>query len=245
MPGMEQVRSDKLNIEVLAGRDGIAHRAVELFMDEAERGVKARGRFAVAVSGGRTPGRFFELLGERSEAGVWAGAEVFWADERYVPRTAAESNYGLAWGAWLSRVSVPEGQVHGVATDLEDAHQAARAYERTLCEVLGPMPVLDLVLLGMGRDGHTAALFPGFRSEDGRLAIAVKRPDGLIGVTLTPRVLLAARRLVVMVSGADKAETLKGAFTTGPDAVRFPIQMLWPVLDRVLWLVDREAVGLL
>jgi 6-phosphogluconolactonase len=240
------------HMEVASDAEDLADHAVRLFVSAARDAVGSRGSFRVAISGGRTPQRFFERLAETPDARSldWQSVHVFWVDERYVPLDSPDSNYKLAADGFLSKVDIPEENVHQIPTEYEDLKIAARRYEETIRTVFGlrrgELPEFDLIVLGMGEDGHTGSLFPNsyapFDSED--LACAVYVMDGKHNrITLTHPVLLAARHLVVLVSGREKASTLKDVLTSEPDEVRFPIHVLWPAMDKTTWLVDRTAAS--
>jgi 6-phosphogluconolactonase len=241
----------KYHIERAEDAQDLAHRAVQLFVQTACEAIAARGVFHTALSGGHTPRRFFELLACESEAKSlpWEKIHVFWVDERYVPADSEASNCKLATDAFLSKVSIPPANVHCIPTEYEDINDAVRAYERTMREVFGlatgEMPEFDLIVLGMGADGHTGSLFPNVYAtlDTDDLASAVYVMDNATRnrITLTHPVLLAARSLMVLVLGPEKARTLKDVLTSEPDAVKYPIHVLWSVLDKVTWLVDRDA----
>jgi 6-phosphogluconolactonase len=173
---------------------------------------------------------------------------LFWVDERYVHPESEQSNYKLAADTFLTKVPIPETNVHRIPTELEDFKAAARRYEGTIREVFGlgagKLPEFDLILLGMGSDGHTGSLFPNsyaaFDTED--LACVVYVLDEKLNrITLTHPVLRAACHLVVLVCGHEKSDILKTVLKSEPDEVRYPIHALWPVLDRVTWLIDSAA----
>lgn len=247
---METTAKYQPNIEVACDSEDLAHRAADLFIWTAREAIQARGKFYTALSGGRTPKRSFEVLAASAAARAlpWEKAHVFWVDERYVPSDAPESNFRLAAEALLRKVPIPPDNVHRIPTEHEDIRTAARAYEETIRDVLelkgNEMPRFDLIVLGMGADGHTGSLLPNsyapFDADD--LACAVYTSgEALHRITLTHPVMRAARRLAVLVSGSEKARILKEVFASEPDEVRYPIHLLWPVLDRILWLVDRDA----
>jgi len=247
--GMEMTA--KYNIEVASDAEDLAQRTVQLFIAAAREAIDSRGTFYTAISGGHTPARFFRLLANTPEAASlpWDQIHVFWVDERYVPPESEASNYKLAAGTFLDSVSIPPANVHRIPTEFEDISEAARAYERTIREVFGlaqgEVPEFDLVLLGMGGDGHTGSLFPNsyatFDTHDLACVVYVLDNTTMNRITLTHPVLLAARRLVVLVSGPEKAQTLHEVLTSEPDEVRYPIHVLWPVLDKMTWIVDRDA----
>lgn len=221
-----------------------------MFIAAAREAINARGVFHTALSGGRTPEVFFRRMAREPAAVPWDKTHVFWVDERYVPADSPVSNYRLAAETLLTPVGIPEANVHRVPTESDDIGKAANAYERTIREVLrlrkGETPEFDWILLGMGNDGHTASLFPDspVAYDAGDLAcpvhVGAEVKPPVDRITLTPRVLTAARRLVVLISGREKAHTLKRVLA---GEGQYPIRLLWPALDQVTWLVDRDAAA--
>lgn len=247
---MEAITKYKPNVDVVSDPESLAQRSVEAFVSGARKAIEARDAFYVAISGGHTPKRFYELLGKmpRAQSLPWDGIHLFWVDERIVPVDSHLSNYKLAADTFLREVAIPDRNVHRIPTEYGDFKAAARQYEQTIREVFrleaGQIPEFDLIVLGMGVDGHTGSLFPNsyaaFDTED--LACVVYVLDEKLNrITLTHPVLCAASRLVVLVSGLEKAAILKEVLTSEPDHVRYPIHALWPVLDKVTWLVDQAA----
>jgi 6-phosphogluconolactonase len=240
----------KPNLEITADAESLARRSVELFVDDAQKAINARDVFYVAISGGHTPRRFFELLAEAPAAKSlsWDRVQLFWVDERYVPPDSPQSNYRLAADTFLAKVAIPDENVHRIPTEHGDIKVAARRYEEMIRGVFAlgedQVPQFDLIVLGMGVEGHTGSLFPGsyaaFDMED--LACVVYVLDETLSrITLTHPVLCAASHVVVLVSGREKADILKEVLTSEPDDVRYPIHVLWPILDKVTWLVDSDA----
>lgn len=251
---METTANYKPNVEVVSDPEGLAQRSIALFVGEAEKAIKAKGAFYVAISGGHTPRRFFELLSETPKAKTlpWDKIQLFWVDERYVPPDSKWSNYKLAADTFLAKVAIPKENIHRIPTEYSDFKTAARCYEETIRKVFGlqenQLPEFDLILLGMGAEGHTGSLFPNsyapFDTED--LACVVYVLDEKLNrITLTHPVLCAASHLAVLVSGEEKAGILKEVLTHEPDEVRYPIHTLWPILNKVTWLVDSKAAKLL
>jgi len=247
---MKTTAQYKPNIEVVSDPEYLAQRSIGIFVADAQKAVKAKAVFYVAISGGNTPKRFFELLGEMPQAGSlpWDKIHLFWVDERYVRPDSQWSNYKLAADTFLTRIAIPEVNVHRIPTEHEDFKIAAHCSEDIIREVFGlaaaDVPEFDLILLGMGSDGHTGSLFPNsyaaFDTED--LACVVYVLDEKLNrITLTHPVLRAASHLVVLVCGQEKEGILKTVLTSEPDEVRYPIHALWPVLDRVTWLIDSAA----
>jgi 6-phosphogluconolactonase len=187
----------------------------------------------VALSGGSTPRRAYELAAELEPD--WSQAEVWWADERCVPPDDERSNFRLVREALLDRLAVPPRAVHRILGEL-DPQEAARRYDDELRRV-----TLDLVLLGIGADGHTASLFPNHDAleEDERLAVAVEGPD-VARVTLTPPPLRAARHVVFLVVGVEKAEAVQRTLAEEPDPGT-PASLVRG--ERTTAVLDREAAA--
>ena len=240
----------KPNVEIASDPETLAQRSVELFIAEAQKAIKTKDAFYVAISGGHTPKRFFELLGEVPQANSlpWDKIQLFWVDERYVQPDSKWSNYKLAADTFLAKVDIPEQNIHRIPTEYDDFKAAASCYEQTIREVFGldvnQRPEFDLIVLGMGAEGHTGSLFPNsyaaFDTEDLACVVYVMDED-LNRITLTHPVLCAASHLAILVSGREKAEILKEVLISEPDEVRYPIHALWPILNKVTWLVDKDA----
>lgn len=244
-------------VVTLADPAEAAQAAADRFVHLARSACDAMGVFRVALSGGSTPRAMLALLAEEPNRSAidWGRVQVFWADERAVRPSDPESNYRLAYGTLLSKVSIPESHVFRMPADQADLDEAARQYEETLREETGAAggdpPVLDLVLLGLGEDGHTASLFPGSAAiaEAHRAVLAVDGPSaGTAGasppvrrMTLTPLVLNAARERVFLVTGTAKAamihNVLEGPYQ--PDV--WPAQIVEAHRSLPLWILDEDA----
>jgi 6-phosphogluconolactonase len=243
-------------VEVAADRGALMEAGASAFVTAARAAIGAHGRFVTALSGGSTPRALFELLAtERFASSVdWSRVHVCWGDERAVPPDAAASNYRMAREALLDHVPIPASQVRRIRG--EDPPQvAAEAYERALRALFAtpvgpPRPEpgarFDLVLLGMGDNGHTASLFPGLHAvrEAERWVVAESVAEvGMWRITLTPVVLNAAAEVVFLVAGADKAAMLHRVLDgpVRPDAL--PAQVVAPHDGRLRWLVDTNAAA--
>ncbi|MBA7643488.1 6-phosphogluconolactonase [subsurface metagenome] len=244
----------KPNVEVASDPENLALRSVEVFIADAQKAIKAKNTFYVAISGGHTPKRFFELLGEVPEAKAlpWDRIHLFWVDERYVPPDSQWSNYKLAADTFLAKVTIPQENIHRIPTEYSDFKIAACCYEEAIREVFGlkenQVPQFDLIVLGMGAEGHTGSLFPDSYApfdKENLACVVYVLDEKLNRITLTHPVLRAASHLAVLVAGEEKAAILKEVLASEPDEVRYPIHVLWPILDKVTWLVDREAAKLL
>ena len=246
--------SDELELAV--GRDAadVSRRAADLFLRLAREADARYRAFTVALSGGSTPKGLYARLAQepyRTEV-PWNLIHVFWGDERCVPPDHADSNYKLAYDALLSQVALPETNIHRVPTDTGDCAQAAADYAQELVTFFGlegrALPHFDLLLLGVGDDGHTASLFPGQPALDEREALVVASPPGRLPppvdrVTLTLPVLNAARHVVFLATGAGKREIV-ARILAGRDAAEgdlLPAQRVRPADGTLTWIVDQAA----
>jgi 6-phosphogluconolactonase len=242
-----------VEIRVLTTPQELFEAAAEEVLHAAKDAVEQRGRFTIALSGGSTPKSLFNLLATNARTVLpWDRTFFFWGDERHVPPTDPDSNYRMAEETMLSKIPVAAGNVFRIPTENPDAAAAAEAYEQTLRKFfqLGPaeFPVFDLVLLGMGPDGHTASLFPGSAGlhEKARLVIA-NWVDKMktSRLTLTLPVLNAARCVAFLVSGTDKAAVLKTVLEEDAPAEQDPSKLIRPNNGKLIWLVDRAAASAL
>ena len=235
-------------IVILPDPPALASEAARRFAGLAVQAATDRGLFAVALSGGTTPRMLYGLLSREPyrRAVPWARVHLFWADERCVPVTDPESNFHLIGEALICRVPIPAQNVHRMPAEL-GAETAAHAYEDLIFAFFGgPSPQFDLVLLGLGGDGHTASLFPGSSAaqETERLAVAVEadyqgRPAQR--VTLTLPAINAARQVIFLVSGSAKAGIVQ-AVLEGPEG-EFPAQRVRPTSGQLTWLLDAAAAA--
>jgi len=241
-----------VSVEILPDGDALAARAADLFAQAAQEAAAARGRFAVALSGGVSPQPLYRQLARQqfTQKVPWRRVHLYWGDERCVPPDDPASNYGVAERLFIRHVPALIENVHRIRGE-EGAERAADACEaelRALAALERPrseLPVFDLVLLGLGRDGHTASLFPHSPAleEVERLAVATEAPDGSSRVTVTFPVIGAARRVWFLAGGADKAgmvaEVLEGLRV--PKAV--PAQAVAPVKGTLTWFLDEAAAA--
>lgn len=243
-----------MDIHICDDAGALARQAAYEFVRLANQAIGRTGRFTVVLSGGSTPRKMFEALAGdlfRSQV-LWSNVEFFWGDERCVPPDHADSNYRMAHEALLSRVPIDETLVHRVPGEMGDVMQAAADYERTIRERFqleeGQFPRFDLVLLGMGDDGHTASLFPGTKAihETGKLVVGhfVEKLEAN-RLTLTPPVFNGAFEVFFLVAGEGKAETLKNVLQGDFQPDLYPSQVIQPMKGRLVWMVDRPASRLL
>jgi 6-phosphogluconolactonase len=228
--------------------------AAEEIASRAEAAIAAQGRFTIALSGGSTPRPIYRLLAEQPyrDRILWDRVHVFWSDERHVPPDHPDSNFGMAHDELLSKVPLPAGNIHRVRAEKPDAELAAHEYEWTLRSAFnldeGQVPRFDLVLLGLGSDGHTASLFPGSDAvrERTRLVVApwVSAHSGF-RITMTLPVLNRAASALFVVSGEEKAEALRSVLEGDLQPDRFPAQAVRLDEGRLLYFADRAAARLL
>jgi len=232
----------------------VARGATRLFIDYAWQAIAKYGQFMVALSGGNTPSAMFKLLASDEFKGQvdWAKVHVFWGDERAVPPTNAESNYGVARRELLIRVPIPEGNVHRMEAEKASIGRAAHEYEEILRKYLElddrGFPKFHLIFLGLGKDGHTASLFPGTRvtRQTSRwVSTPMVTKLNMRRMTLTLPVLDAESRVVFLVTGPDKAEILRTVLQ-GKSEPPLPAQLVQPRnRGQKLFLVDKAAAAML
>jgi 6-phosphogluconolactonase len=232
-------------LRVLPDLQALAGAARDEVAAAVRAAVAARGRCDLVLSGGGTPRLSYELLAQESLP--WASVHLFFGDERCVPPDHQDSNWRMARKALVSRVAIPEANVHRVAGERDPEDAAARYQEEVQHHFdlrPGEMPCFDLVLLGMGADGHTASLFPGTTAleESTRLVVA-NYVDKLSAwrVTMTYPVFEAAARVVFLVAGAEKAAMVRSATVVRPSAATPPAGRVRPRGGTLVWLVDRAA----
>jgi 6-phosphogluconolactonase len=240
-------------IRIFPDVEALSEAAAHEFVRCAREATAARGRFTVALSGGSTPRRLYQFLAAEPFRGQvdWSHVEFFWGDERCVPPDDAESNYRMAREAVLARLPLPADHVHRLEAERPDKESAARDYQAVMARVFGvdpagPPPAFDLVLLGMGPDGHTASLFPHTRAldETGRWVVVNFVPKfSTDRLTLTRPVLNRAREVLFLVAGADKAEVLAEVLAGPDDPARLPSQSVRPADGRLVWFLDRAAAA--
>jgi 6-phosphogluconolactonase len=230
---------------VLPTAEALAEEAAQRFARAASEAVPAHGTFVVALAGGTTPRRLYARLAAPPyrSAVPWPLVQVLWSDERCVPPDDAASNYRMAREALLDHVPIRSENVHRIRGELAPA-AAAEAYEHTLRSVLPRGARIDLVLLGLGEDGHTASLFPGaLEVPDGEPWVAARyhAAESKWRVTLTPVLLNAAAEVMFLVSGGGKAAIVQRVLEGPRRPQELPAQLIAPTSGHVLWLLDAAA----
>ncbi|GIW06991.1 MAG: 6-phosphogluconolactonase [Dehalococcoidia bacterium] len=247
-------------VVVLGSPAELAQEAAQRITHLAQAAIDAMGVFRIALSGGTTPRATHEALASepfRSQIN-WSKVEVFWSDDRAVPPDDPESNYRMAVETLLSNVPIPEQSIYRMPTDRPDLAAAAAEYEATIRRVFGEpsgIPVFDVMILGLGDDGHTASLFPHSRQLHSGERLVVDGDPPLPGtagpspsvprLTFTPRLINAARERIFLVEGAQKAEPVRNVLYGPWQPEVWPAQFITGGATLPLWLIDEAAASLL
>ncbi|MGD1860300.1 MAG: 6-phosphogluconolactonase [Leptolyngbyaceae cyanobacterium] len=228
-----------VQIEIHPDRTALVARSLELVQERILSAIAERGTCAIALAGGSTPKPLYEGLAQANLP--WSKLQVFWGDERYVAVDHPDSNAGMAKAAWLDQVPIPVTQIHIMPTHFDEPTEAAAAYETLLKDSLGFEPAFDIVLLGMGDDGHTLSLFPHTAAVDvsDRL-VTVGEKSGDARITLTAPLVNQSRCVMFLVSGSNKQTALKEVFSPDASDRAFPSRKIRPQ-GELWWLLDAAA----
>ncbi|HEY3288485.1 MAG TPA: 6-phosphogluconolactonase [Anaerolineae bacterium] len=234
-------------ISVSSDSTALMHDAAEHCLKLYRTAIEARGIYHIALSGGSTPQALFQLFAspEYINSFDWQLVHLWWSDERYVPLDHPDSNYRMANEALISKVPIPARNVHPTPTELAPA-DAAQRYESDIIVSLGAGASFDVILLGMGNDGHTASLFPGTIADfpPERLVASHFVPQaGMQRITFTPKLINAAHHVVFLVSGKAKTAVLDRVLHGPYQPEVLPSQLIAPSPGEVTWLIDRDAAG--
>lgn len=233
----------KRKVEVLADQAALIERSLQITLDKIQAAISERGLCTIALSGGSTPKPLYE--GIAAQQLPWDKIHVFWGDERYVPPDHPDSNQLMARSAWLDSVNIPAANIHPIPTDETDPAVAARKYEEHLTHFFqtqaGELPTLDLILLGMGDDGHTASLFPHTEALKVRdHLITVGNKDDQPRITFTAPLINKARCVMFIVAGDNKRPALAEIFAPVADDFSYPSRLIQPE-GELWWLLDQGA----
>jgi 6-phosphogluconolactonase len=231
------------HIEVLPDLTALVQRALDLILAQLQTAIAEHGQFTIALAGGSTPKPLYEAIATQTLP--WDHIHVFWGDERYVPPDHPDSNEGMARRAWLDRVAIPSANLHPMPTQEADPAIAAQTYEQHLQTFFhsapGEFPALDVILLGIGDDGHTASLFPHTEALQVRdRLITVGNKDGQPRITCTAPFINQARCVIFLVGGANKQAALEHIFAPSGDAQSYPARLIEPQ-GELWWLLDQAA----
>jgi 6-phosphogluconolactonase len=248
------------DVRILTNIDAIARRAAQEFVQSATSAVSDKGVFTVALAGGSTPKALYSLLANDAALRAqlpWDKMYLYFGDERSVGPDHADSNFRMTTEAMLSKVPLKPEQVFRIKGEYKDTEKAAQEYEQALRASFkipegkiaeGQFPRFDLVLLGMGNEGHTASLFPGTKALHETKRLVVHNWVGKLytdRITLTAPAINNAARVIFMITGADKTLALKGVLEGPYEPEQLPAQMIQPSNGQLLWLVDTIAGGML
>jgi len=227
----------------------LSEAAAELFAEKTRQAVKERGRCNVSLAGGGTPRRMYELLAKKpySSEIPWEKIHIYWGDERYVPANNNLSNQFMARQSLLDHVSIPEANIHPITYEISP-RKAAEEYEKILQITFGDRPQFDVVLLGLGDNGHTASLFPAtdvLNIQDHWVSEVYVAEQNLYRVTLTAPILNQAKTIIFLVAGSTKAQVIKEVLEGPQDNKRLPALLIKPVTGELYWLLDQQAAALL
>ncbi len=233
-------------IRIFPNYESLSHAAVDLIIEQSQKAVHDRGLFSLVLSGGETPRRAYELLSQNAIRNKipWSKVSIFWSDERCVPPDDPRSNEGMAREAFIDRVPIPPDQIHPIRC-IHSPQKSAEEYELLLKSFFTDNGAsFDVVLLGLGEDGHMASLFPESKSLDEmkRWVLEVhSQHEDFSRITLTLSVINRAMLVVFLVSGVAKAHTLFKVLNNSSDSCRLPAQLVQPSNGKMIWLVDKEA----
>lgn len=233
------------NIHIFPSVDGTVKALAEKIVEIASRAVESKGRFTIALSGGNTPKKLFSLLAspEFIHRINWKKTWIAWSDERYVPRTDHDSNVGMAIETLIRHLDIPEEQVLTPDTSLEPT-DSARMYESAIVNLFDDMAIFDLILLGIGEDGHTASLFPGsdILHERAALVKAVHHPlTNTYRLSFTYTLINQAENIAFLVTGTAKAPIIKKLLIE--EDLNVPAALVQPHTGHLFWFLDQEAAA--
>lgn len=230
-------------VEILENKSAAIERSRILILERLHQALESRDRFTIALAGGSTPKPLYEALSQESLP--WSKIHIFWGDERYVPATDKDSNQLMARQAWLDRIDIPPSNIHPINTTAGNPQTDAERHESELHGFFqtkpGEFPTFDLILLGMGDDGHTASLFPHTEALTVRdRLVAVGNKDGQPRITFTVPLINQARCVMFVVAGENKRPALKEVFAQQSDERQYPSRLIQPQGESI-WLLDSSA----
>ncbi|MFN2527140.1 MAG: 6-phosphogluconolactonase [Candidatus Baltobacteraceae bacterium] len=241
------VQTDRGDVEIFETPAELASGLAQFVTDCASFAITERGAFYIALAGGTTPRAAYKLLGEEplSTEISWDDTFIFFSDERCVSPNDPESNFKMTKDALLEHIKIPPHNVHRMRGE-DDPTQAAAAYDKIIREDLGQNPRFDLILLGMGPEGHTASLFPGsVPADDTKTLVAAPYISKLKShrITFTPRLINNARRVAIVTEGGAKAPTFAAVMDGPLRPDLYPVQLVAPTDGELQWMVDRLAAS--
>ncbi len=238
----------KNTIEIFETADALSHAAAERIVFLADKYINARGKFSLVISGGSTPQKLFKLLGSEQYKNKfdWKNIFIFWGDERFLPLTDSQNNAHQAKILWLDKVPIPKENIFTIPTQLSPM-ETAKKYEGSIKHFFGPEPAyFDLILLGLGENGHVASLFPKTEvlneKRAGIRALYIKEVN-MYRVTFTTALINQAHHILFLVSGKSKAEIVKKVLIVSEENGKYPAQMIQPLNGELQWYLDKDAAS--
>jgi 6-phosphogluconolactonase len=241
--------SSENNIKIFNSVDALNNAMAEFIIDIANNAIEKKGKCTIALSGGQTPLSLYSLLAESpfKELIPWNKTTVFWADERYVPATDQKNNAFQARTIFLNKVNIPPTNIHPIPVELSPA-EAAQDYEKEIKATLGEPAQFDLILLGLGENGHTASLFPGnsiLKEEEAYVKEAYVEEEKIYRISMTAPLLNQACNIAFLVTGKNKAAIVKEVVKNAYQPDKYPAQLIQPKEGHLFWFIDSEAAALL
>jgi 6-phosphogluconolactonase len=233
-------------VQIWKNRNDLEYSVVQKIYEVIRKTLKDKPQCCIVLSGGETPRNVYHRMGldEINKEIDWNRVQVFFSDERAVPPDDLQSNYGMIWHEWISHIPIPRSHVHRIQGELHP-QSAAQKYEQEIIKVFEPHPIVfDLILLGVGRDGHTASLFPGMNAVLEQKALATSEFVELIKswrVTLTFPILNAAREVIFLVAGKEKAAIIQHVLEKEVPDIKLPASLIRPKGGTLCWMIDDEA----
>jgi 6-phosphogluconolactonase len=238
-------------VRIFSSPNELAMSFAEELVQRINEAAKIEKYYTIALSGGSTPEILFKILSENySKTVPWQYVHFFWGDERCVKPTDAESNYGTTTRILLSKIGIPEKNIHRIKGEEDPVAEALRYSDEIsrLTEKRDGWPLFDIVLLGLGEDGHTASVFPGnlrLIESDKICEVAVHPVSDQKRITITGRVINNAHQVTFLVTGVKKAAVVEKILKNIPPAKNYPASFIVPVYGSLSWFLDKEAAGLL
>jgi 6-phosphogluconolactonase len=233
-------------VDIFNNKEEITTHAANIFVAAAQNAIQKRGRFVVALTGGSSPVAIYKLLATPAyKAKIdWQSVFVFWGDERWVPLDDERSNAKMSNDCLLSHVDIPKSNLFPMYKDGISAEDYALEYEKSIKSVTGEDGKFDLILLGMGDDGHTASLFPGqavLQERDRWVSAYYLEPQSMFRITLTAPIINRAKQIVVITFGQNKAHALNEVLYGDYNPEKYPTQLIKPLDGKLLFLTDEAA----
>ncbi|MEK7165694.1 MAG: 6-phosphogluconolactonase [Patescibacteria group bacterium] len=243
----------KIEIIILKNPSAVSETAAKRFLEIAKESISRKGSFLVALAGGKTPQALYLMLSQQPFASElnWKQVHLFWSDERFVPYEDAESNFGMTQKIFISCCQIPKSNVHPVITTDIEIEKSAQQYTNEINKLSGQhVPKFDLILLGIGADGHTASIFPNSSEtvvpSNDLITIVKDSPKSpRIRLTFTYKLINQAQNVIFLVTGKDKSRALLQVIEGPIDHARLPAQGVNPLHGNLTWILDQEAASLL